>query len=680
MPTTCGFEAMFEQVMSFQNGEFQSNRCAAIPRGKTACQENAIILTESALQNIPESLANVGFSSAVQLLELMLCPVHHSKPLYTTKLLNDWYTATGQNNPSLHQALQRLLRSSEEEWKRLSRRRTNELLDPSVSHHPRSTSEPPPGTRLPSPPPREEVGIENDPALDRDKVVDGPSPPPSSTEPSAQNPEEQAEMPSAAEDLLLQEFQHYQNKDDKPNEVASVILDLHTAMEEAVDKRGMTCIAQDPNGSRCKIILALQEIQKACCLVAELRAAVETGGRPTKSDRQKLRRKLPIVTQCMLCSVHFRFNGVYVTQYMKNEFELHLPQIPAWKHNIVKPINERRRLFERFYETGDQVQVNSGGMPSVSSLSVSSEAPTPDSHDSTSTSNNEGQPTTQSHQSSEPVNPPGAGEGEQSAPSLSIPIRSIPTPVVASASTNEDGPNRPALQPSSEVTAPPLEPNQQEIPTAPRPGEPRESDSLPAEVSFYLRYQDSTSKLYSIIRTTENPLAWVYVYQSPNVQNLIKIGVTIKPGDERLKEITKCKCGCKFGDVYEVQSYPVPALQYKKVEDLCHAELANFNCTNVKYTGEAVKVSTHQEWFWVPPAVAQKSVERWQSFVKAAYTPVGTLTELWSERVGEFLQKGTPQEEKAAFERGLKSHDFAEYHMLRNQRLDDWLKKESQPS
>lgn len=72
-----------------------------------------------------------------------------------------------------------------------------------------------------------------------------------------------------------------------------------------------------------------------------------------------------------------------------------------------------------------------------------------------------------------------------------------------------------------------------------------------------------------------NPEGYIYAYQPLHVPNLVKIGVTTRP-DKRREEVQNSKCGCKFGKIVEHICKSVSVLLYKKVEELCHAELANY--------------------------------------------------------------------------------------------------------
>lgn len=163
----------------------------------------------------------------------------------------------------------------------------------------------------------------------------------------------------------------------------------------------------------------------------------------------------------------------------------------------------------------------------------------------------------------------------------------------------------------------------------------------------------------------------------------VKIGVSARVFD-RMREDTKCACGCDFGKLKLILREPVA--YPKKVETFVHIELSDFNflhappanidsSTKRATNHDAAKKRTtkkmirHKEWFDVSPTIASQSVMRWVTFFNAAYTPEGQPRNSWGTHLRKLYGPSVAEEE------GFSEGDDALSHKSRNDRLQKWLDK-----
>ncbi|KXL50454.1 MAG: hypothetical protein FE78DRAFT_233630 [Acidomyces sp. 'richmondensis'] len=99
----------------------------------------------------------------------------------------------------------------------------------------------------------------------------------------------------------------------------------------------------------------------------------------------------------------------------------------------------------------------------------------------------------------------------------------------------------------------------------------------------------------------------IYVVQDVNFQ-YVKIGITMDPFSERLKNLRKEHCN----RITEDNSYHIPGIPYTqllRLEKLVHKDLAFFQRTLRLRKGEAYK--THREWFAVDMSTAKTTIHMW---------------------------------------------------------------------
>lgn len=211
--------------------------------------------------------------------------------------------------------------------------------------------------------------------------------------------------------------------------------------------------------------------------------------------------------------------------------------------------------------------------------------------------------------------------------------------------------------------------NERGLPTPARQQPPRVAKPEPTKTPKQSRaFNDCKEDLRAEMRETFENCVYVFWSQS---KKLSKIGIATKPL-ARIKQVSRCGCGCDFGDLQFTKLYPVA--HPKKVEDLAHAELRDFNFLHEKLTkaGHPYKVPRtiqHREWFNVEPDEAEKTVKRWVNFFEEAYNPEGCILDAWSRHTRS-LPEATAGEKKA-FEQG----NYKKCHQLRNKRFDLWLRE-----
>jgi hypothetical protein len=121
----------------------------------------------------------------------------------------------------------------------------------------------------------------------------------------------------------------------------------------------------------------------------------------------------------------------------------------------------------------------------------------------------------------------------------------------------------------------------------------------------------------------------------------VKIGIT-RNIEERMNSLSG-RCGITdLVECDDVPEEPIPMPLLRRVERLCHEELANFqrplNCNETNTRCDTV----HKEWFNVTEEVAIRTVKRWLLFIsKNPYTTHGNLKSgFWEDVVcnGEYLK------------------------------------------
>lgn len=644
------FKEMFDQLKSLKEEKRATIQCAAKPRGVSPCKEIVGHLNDKMLQMVPNSVADVDFQLAVQLLEMMLCPLHHRKVYFSHLLLLDWHDATAQTNRRFREGLQGIVQSIEQD-QMSSQARTIDRLSPEGSLHIRSFSASPSNRTPLSPEVRTDIGPSDDTAIIGASSGASPARTPGLSVPGAWNFDEGTDdlsqpsaMPLPTNDWPHKEYQQYLDLGGSPSETSSTMIDFNIVMDELRNKADLTCIAQSSNGSRCEVLISRRRVLEAKSVVRD----DHLGERKSRAPKVGVIRNL-------LCSVHLRFEELYMASYQTspNRFRrLERPRIP----DSEPPADITRFEGTAVTQEQDTYTVVSEKIGSPSSPGIAVTPPvesdgrvfesTPDILDSRSARLDEELMRDEVYRVPDHVDSPLGLKGSQRAIDHSIHGISTPVSIESPAAASEGSFGSPITHGSS-----PVRPHLKNFGRRP---------SNHVEVTHHLK---------TTIRKPLPNTSLVYLLKSSksyDSQELIKVGVSVNPND-RIKQLHKCTCGCDFGDIGELKSFTVTFP--KKVESLVKVELFNFNCQRVTHVESNVKVMGHTEWFWVSSAVAEESIVRWTTFVNMAYTPEGDIKDVWGRHVRVNLPDASEEEKKAFLDVG----DHDKHHRLRRHRLDTWL-------
>ena len=153
--------------------------------------------------------------------------------------------------------------------------------------------------------------------------------------------------------------------------------------------------------------------------------------------------------------------------------------------------------------------------------------------------------------------------------------------------------------------------------------------------------KDTDESIKSVILATVPAGEYIYVLRAPNYfatrgeTPCVKIGISSNV-NKRMKQLQDI-CGLK--DLERVKDpLDMPHHHAKRVEQLCHAELSNFNqilkCDSPRCKNKEGRSSEHKEWFAVPEDVALKTVQRWRNFIQQEpYDENGIIHTDWSAKL-----------------------------------------------
>lgn len=163
--------------------------------------------------------------------------------------------------------------------------------------------------------------------------------------------------------------------------------------------------------------------------------------------------------------------------------------------------------------------------------------------------------------------------------------------------------------------------------------------------------------------------SYIYILKAPNyftkmgITPCVKIGISTDV-HKRMKQL---KQNCGLEDLERVRDpLDIPLHQARRVEELCHKELSNFNrilnCDSLKCRGKKRQNSEHNEWFAVPEEVALKTVQRWRKFIQQdPYDYNGAIYTGWSALLMPGTFRTQPNTERD------------EDHEARDRRWTAWL-------
>ena len=128
---------------------------------------------------------------------------------------------------------------------------------------------------------------------------------------------------------------------------------------------------------------------------------------------------------------------------------------------------------------------------------------------------------------------------------------------------------------------------------------------------------------------TRSMHGWIYVLQSPEYPNYVKIGLTTRPIAERIDEVADCdklELRVVDPDSYAKVSY------IQRLETIIHTDLANerckFPCVGPK------KCKKHGEWFRLTVEEALKRVQNWRNWMRQGpYNDYGQLKDEFGKRI-----------------------------------------------
>ena len=166
---------------------------------------------------------------------------------------------------------------------------------------------------------------------------------------------------------------------------------------------------------------------------------------------------------------------------------------------------------------------------------------------------------------------------------------------------------------------------------------------------------------------------YVYIFKSVD-RKLLKIGKATNVA-RRKQQI---KTGCQIEDLEEVDSGSYYLNYPERVERLVHLELQNFRayvtCQHLHGNSGEQNLQDHREWFDIPEEVAIQAVQRWREVVEKAYTPQGTINDLWARKAASFPRPSWLEQKflKTGLDNSNKS-DLQIHHRLRHKRYQDWM-------
>lgn len=612
LPRAHHFLEMFEELKSYKEEGIASIQCAAKQQGVARCGKH-VDLTEQILEKLPNSILDVQFQSAVQLLEMMLCPKHHQDTRYAHMLLLDWYKLTFQN-PSIR------------------------ISDDTV------------------------VGE----WLASNLAIGSPR----SMMPGTWDFEDPHQSSSRMGDWLLEEYRRYVEMGRCPSEAYSVITDLNASMVEFVNDGSINCTAEHSNGSRCPVLISQGRVQAAKSKIEYLQQSNASGKRGPKL---KISKHIPDLIQHMLCSVHLCFNSLYTPSA---DYDLVFPQTsisePSQIGSPVKepPVPDPQHTYT---DASESHRSTAAATPPLRPSSPRLDSATFETPQSTSTAFTDAPSSMRSDQTSGLESSPTAWRGKRGSVHST---HALPSPSPSNVSDNaheqsfdslnaHESPRSHSVTPESEIQGIQRRPtylfrNPSEI-----------THSLKDAMDGRVKVESRVYILHATVdfksKESGHKVSLIKIGISGNPTRRQK----------RILKCPTPGCGnCWFGEPKEYDSFTVAAPFHRRAEKLCHRELANFNCLNLDLDSiePRIVVNHHREWFLVSTDVAKKCVKRWVDFVNAAYNPEGRIDNFWSKHIGNMPDPS--DEERISLEQKRIDVHHALRHNRLQKWLEDGLKKQ----
>ena len=131
---------------------------------------------------------------------------------------------------------------------------------------------------------------------------------------------------------------------------------------------------------------------------------------------------------------------------------------------------------------------------------------------------------------------------------------------------------------------------------------------------------------------------YIYIFRSPDLRGLVKIGMTRASIEARQSSIRKCLSTTV--EPFDIKTFSL-VQNYSRVERLVHLELWNqrrcFDCSSPH--GSKVKKSTvHDEWFEISEAEATQVVGRWRKWTSTRPYSGGLLSMMEKRRIRRFSE------------------------------------------